>query len=237
MEKKSFGTNDIFNVFMIIVVLISSSLTFAFFYDYLPSIFPPQILGADISKIVSGLFGTIILEIGALTWLYVYLRITENHIQRNIAFQTSIISFSGSIITAFTKLIFIGNSLFQLTEDAHNTIGFVALFGIAFVLVFNFMSIWRFKKNSDESIESIEEANRETRLRNVTQQRQKMLDRLVEQKVRKKFMIDSDKLAEDIASSYYRDKIEQELGRRQSSTIMMHENGNESEEGETFPKV
>ena len=35
----------------------------------------------------------------------------------------------------------------------------------------------------------------------------------------------------------YRDKIEQELGRRQSSTIMMHENGHESEEGETFPKV
>lgn len=217
--KNNLSFNDVFIAFMTIVVIISGSLTFAFFYEYLPFIFPSTLLGEDVSRFVSGVFGTVILEAGSLVWLFTYLRLCENRYQRSIAFQTSIISFSGSLATTFVQLIFMGNGLFELDQNARNIIGFIALFAIAFVLVYNFASIWRYKKNSNESIEEIEDARREDSLKSVVQARQKKLDRLVEKNVDKLLQQEAPELAMKIAQSHISAKLETETLNRTSAEL------------------
>ena len=235
MEKeRNKSVEYVFTAFLVLIVFVSSVLTFGFFYEFLPNFLPVELVGENISKVLSGLFGLLVFDIGSLVWLYVHLKISENDSQRTIAIFASGINFAGSLITSFTYLVITGQKLYNLSDDLRQTIGFVSLLCIAGVLVYNFFSVWMFKKNSDESITDIMEGKRQQRLKDAFLQRQKMLDKAVEAEVRKRFNEQKTHIANQIADSYVQKKIEEELGRHSLGTVTEQENGYHVEE---LPKV
>lgn len=215
MEHKENNTyiQSIFIVFTIIVILISSTLTFSFFLEFLPNFLPMELVGKEISQIFSGLFGLLVFDIGSLVWLYVYLKLAENDSQRTTSMFASLIDFAGSLITSFTYLIITGQKLYALSEGLRSNIGFVALISIAFVMVYNFFSIWVYKKNSDESLKDIDEGRRRQRLQNLFKAREAILDKDIEKLVRDEYNRRKPEIAKMIAEKTINKKIEEELGR------------------------
>lgn len=210
-ENKSLQT--LFQAFIGLVVVISSILTFGFFYEFLPNFLPVELVGEEISKFASGLFGLLVFDLGSLMWLYVYLKLCDNASQRTTAIFASVVDFAGSLITSFTYLIITGQKLLNLEDSIRSTVGFVSLISIAAVMVYNFLSIWIYKKNSDESIRDIAEGKRKQRLADVYEVRKKALDSDVEKLVRQRFNDRKSEIADMIADRIVQDKIEEELGR------------------------
>jgi len=216
MSKKS--ASDIFKVFAALIFLASAALTFGFFFDHLPSIVP--MLDPLTAAIVAGVLGLLIFDGGALAWLKVYLDACDNNDQRTIAITTSVVDISGSAIASFTQIVFAGTSLVTLSPDTQYFVGLAALVAAAGVLTFNFISIWRFHKNSDASKLAIREADRLAKIREEEDEQARHLDDLVVQKVREKLQAAAEQIAETQASriAKTREMIELAKGDRQVST-------------------
>lgn len=180
MNKNS--AKDIFKIFAALIFIASATLTFGFFYEHLPSIVP-DVVDQLTAAIIAGVLGTLIFDGGALAWLKVYLDASENNDQRSIALSTSIVDITGSAVASFVQIIFAGTNLVALSADTRWAVGLAALVAAAGVLTWNFISIWRFHKNSDVSKESIREAERLARIRQAEERQADYLDSLIEQEV------------------------------------------------------
>lgn len=228
MDKNNKSLEVLFNVFIGLIVIISSILTFGFFYEFLPNFLPVELVGEDISKMFSGLLGMLILDLGSLMWLYTNLKLAENDTQRTVTLFASVIDFVGSLITSFTFLVITGQRLYDMPDNMRSNIGLISLISIAGILVYNFLSIWLYKRNSEESLQDIAEGKRKQRLASVFRAREEALDKDVEKLVREQFNKAKPELAKVIAERHIQIKMEDELARLNLGT-----NGKFSEIGES----
>ena len=228
MDKNNKNLEVLFNAFIGLIVIISSILTFGFFYEFLPNFLPVELVGEDISKIFSGLLGTVILDLGSLMWLYTNLKLAENDTQRTVTLFASIIDFVGSLITSFTFLVITGQKLYNMPENMRSSIGLVSLISIAGILVYNFLSIWLYKRNSEESLKDIYEGKRKQLLQTITVKRREALDKDVNKMVIDKFNVYKPELADTVAKRLVEVMLEEELSR-----ISLGTNGKFSSVGES----
>lgn len=188
------GTKDIFNLFAGTIILASSILTFGFFFTFLPALV--VFLDANIAALISGTLGVLIFDGGALVWLRVYLHGCENDDQRNIALQTSVIDITGSAVASFVQIFLTGTGLIALSDNFKWGIGLAALIVTGAVLTWNFVAVWRFRKNSDASKESIREGKRQALIRAEEDKQLDELDKMIASKVSSKLQERTDELAE-----------------------------------------
>ncbi len=183
-KASNLQASDTFMIFAGIIFAASAAFTFAFFYTFLPGIFPPDVLSESIAPWVSGGLGVAIFDGGALAWLIVYLKGCDNEDQRNIAMSTSMIDIVGSALATLTQLLLGGQALVALEQTTRDGIGWGALIFISICLTFNFVSVWRFHKNSDESKLAQREADRLAVLRNAEDESMDHYDQLLAQEIK-----------------------------------------------------
>lgn len=206
------SAKDVFIIFAALIFIASAVLTFGFFFTHLPSIVP-DVVDDFTAAIIAGALGLVIFDGGALAWLKVYLDGSENNDQRNIALSTSVVDITGSAVASFVQILFAGTDLVTLSPETEYTVGIVSLVAMAGVLTFNFVSVWRFHKNSDASKTAIREANRLGRIRAAEEEQADQLDTLVAQKVSEKLAAVSDRLADQQAERIVAERVRLESGK------------------------
>lgn len=201
---------DLFKIFGALIVAASAALTFAFFWTFLPSLIPTGVIDAWTASMISGVLGVLIFDAGALAWLKIYLDGSENNDQRAIAMQTSILDIAGSATASFAQILLTGTGLVDLDPATRITVGWASLFAVALTLCWNFVSVWRFHKNSDMSKLAIREADRLGRIREAEESQADELDELIAQKVGEKLASLSNELAEQQAERIVRRRVDLE---------------------------
>lgn len=205
------SARNLFKIFATIIFIASATLTFAFFYTYLPAIIPAVDL--YVAAIAAGFLGLIIFDGGAIAWLKTYLDACENNDQREIALTTSVIDIAGSAVASFAQIILQGTGLVTLGDDTVFLVGVISLFAVAGVLSWNFVAVWRFHKNSDASKASIREANRMAIIRAKEDEEADILDQLIAQKVGELLAGEADAIAVQQAARIAAKRRRIELGK------------------------
>lgn len=151
---------DEYILFAAVIFVVSATTSGAFFYTFLPDLIPPEWFGREIGRIIGALIGVFIYDVLSLLWLRQWLRGAQNDDQRKIAMWSSVLDIAGSAAASFAQLLLTGTGLINMPQEAKNTIGIVTLVLTAFVITWNFIAVWRFHKNSNESKVRIRTARR-----------------------------------------------------------------------------
>lgn len=212
-----YTATDLFKIFAALIFVASAILTFAFFWTFLPALVPAGVLDDFTAAFISGGLGVLIFDAGALAWLKIYLDGCQNNDQRNVAMSTSVLDVSGSAVASFAQIILTGTGLVALDPNTQLTIGWASLLAVAGTLVFNFVSVWRFHKNSDASKLAIREANRLGKIREAEEAQEDHLDDLIAQKVHEKLAAVSDALADQQADRIVAERVRLEKSKNYES--------------------
>jgi len=128
--------------FFALLVLINAGLTSSFFVsNYTNAI--SIVTNPTANKFLTVVVGIILLDIGALAWLYLYENLSYTARARNVAQFMSWAGLVASTVASVAQLV-LTNTLVALGEDVINGAGMVSLIGVAGILVAHVfaMMIW-----------------------------------------------------------------------------------------------
>ena len=178
-----------------IIVGISAITTYGFFSTYFPGLVPVDIAGPMYSRMLSGLVGVIIFDLGVIVWLTAFLRNAETPEQRAIALVMTFFCFTISAISSAAHLYMSG--IGAMAQDAATiaTLRNVSMVAVVLGVVCNFGAWTLYGRYSYASKLRVREADRRDNLQKAENQQAKFLDSLVAQDVKKQLEAEAPQLA------------------------------------------
>ena len=170
--------------FGIVVLAISASTSFAFFYNYFSNLIPPGVLGEGISALISGVVGTLLFDVASVVWLQTYLNDARTPEQRAISLIMLIITFLGAAAASVAHLALSATGELALDAATLDTIATISLVTVIVGVIFNFGSTIAYQRYSQENKESVRESDRSDAVQRAEDDQLNELDRQLDKEVR-----------------------------------------------------
>jgi hypothetical protein len=191
-----------------VILAISASTSFAFFYNYFSNLIPPGIMGADVASLISGIVGTLLFDVAAVVWLQTYLNDARTPEQRAISLIMLIITFTGAAAASVAHLSLSATGELALDASTLDSIATVALVTVIIGVIANFGSTIAYQRFSYDNKQAVREADREDEIQKAEDGAANELDALVSQKLKERLTQIAPTLAADqaarIAAQYQR---------------------------------
>lgn len=196
-------------IFAAVILAISASTSFGFFYEYFNSLIPPELFGQMVGAIISGVIGTLLFDVASALWLNTFLHHAETPEQRAVTLIMTMVTFAGAAAAsiAHLSLTATGGSIY-LDAGAKETIGIVALVVVIAGVILNFGATLAYNRFSLENKLAVRESDRLDTIQKAEDEQADYLDSLIAQKVKEKLEEQADNLADiqadRIAAGVYR---------------------------------
>jgi hypothetical protein len=191
-----------------VILAISASTSFAFFYNYFSSLIPPGVLGPDVAALISGVIGTLLFDVAAVVWLQTYLNDARTPEQRAISLMMLIITFIGAAAASVAHLSLSATGELALDVATLDSIATVALVTVIIGVIANFGSTIAYQRFSYDNKQAVRESDREDEIQKAEDGAANELDALVSQKLKERLTQIAPTLADDqaarIAAQYQR---------------------------------
>lgn len=187
--------------FAMIVLVISASTSFGFFYNFFDALVPPALLGREAGALISGAVGVLLFDVACAIWLYTFLHHAETAEQRAITLIMVTATFLGAAAASVAHLALSASGGYFIAEEAaKQNIGLMALVVVVIGVVADFGATLMYQRFSQENKEAVREADRRDRILQAEDEQARELDDLVTQKVKGKLTSVADNLAEQQAA-------------------------------------
>lgn len=170
-------------LFSAAVLVISSSTSFAFFYNFFDGLIPPALLGQEVSALISGIVGVLLFDGACVVWLYAYLRDAETADQRAVSMVMVLITFIGGTAASVAHIA-LSAAEFGVDPETAATIGNLSIVAVIVGVVANFGAVQLYRSSTIEVKEAIREADREDEIQKVREGNEKELDQMVASKAK-----------------------------------------------------
>jgi hypothetical protein len=191
-----------------VILAISASTSFAFFYNYFSSLIPPGVLGPDVAALISGVIGTLLFDVAAVVWLQTYLNDARTPEQRAISLMMLIITFVGAAAASVAHLSLSATGELALDASTLDSIATVALVTVIIGVIANFGSTIAYQRFSYDNKQAVRESDREDEIQKAEDGAANELDALVSQELKERLTHIAPTLAADqaerIAARYQR---------------------------------
>jgi len=198
--------------FGVIILAISASTSFAFFYNYFSNLIPPGVLGPDVAALISGIVGTLLFDVAAVVWLQTYLNDARTPEQRAISLMMLIVTFVGAAAASVAHLSLSATGDLALDAATLDSIATVSLVTVIIGVIANFGSTIAYQRFSYDNKQSVRTSDREDEIQKAEDEAANELDSLVSQKLKEKLTHIAPSLADQQAA-----RIAAQYARRESA--------------------
>lgn len=146
--------------FGVVILAISASTSFAFFYNYFSNLIPPGVLGPAVAALISGIVGTLLFDVASVVWLQTYLNDAKTPEQRAISLIMLIVTFVGAAAASVAHLSLSATGELALDAATLGSIATVALVTVIIGVIANFGSVIAYQRFSKESKDAVRESDR-----------------------------------------------------------------------------
>ncbi len=146
--------------FGVVILAISASTSFAFFYNYFSNLIPPGVLGPAVAALISGIVGTLLFDVASVVWLQTYLNDAKTPEQRAISLIMLIVTFVGAAAASVAHLSLSATGELALDTATLGSIATVALVTVIIGVIANFGSVIAYQRFSKESKDAVRESDR-----------------------------------------------------------------------------
>ena len=194
--------------FGVVVLIISASTSFAFFYNYFSNLIPPGLLGTSVASLISGFVGTLLFDVASVVWLQTYLNDARTPEQRAISLIMLIVTFLGAAAASVAHLALSATGELALDAATLDSIATISLVAVIIGVIANFGSTIAYQRFSQENKEAVRESDRLDEIQKAEDEQALELDRQVAQKLRERLVDIAPSLAAQqaarIAAQYQR---------------------------------
>lgn len=194
--------------FGVIVLTISASTSFAFFYNYFSNLIPPGLLGSSVASLISGIVGTLLFDVASVVWLQTYLNDARTPEQRAISLIMLIVTFLGAAAASVAHLALSATGELALDAATLDSIATISLVAVIIGVIANFGSTIAYQRFSYENKQSVRTSDREDEIQKAEDEAANELDSLVSQKLKERLThiapALADRQADRIAAQYER---------------------------------
>lgn len=197
--------------FSLIILAISATTTFTFFSSYFIQIFPVDLLGSQLARLMAGGAGVILFDLAAVYWLSTFLRHAETSEQRAISGLLLVITFAGAAAASMAQLGLAATGDVALDPATRQSIADISVWTVIAGVVVNFGANIAYSRFSLASKEAVREANRRDSLQKAEDKGNDLLDRELSQLVEQYLSDEVDAIAREqarrIAGQWRRDEL------------------------------
>jgi hypothetical protein len=170
--------------FAVVIVAISASTSFGFFYTFFTNLIPAGVLDPLIGALISGVVGVLLFDVASVIWLNTFLNHAETPEQRAITLIMTIVTFLGSAAASVAYLVLTATGDLALDPTTRGSIGMFALVVVIIGVVANFGSMQAYQRFSYDNKQRVREADRRDRIQTAEEEQAAHLDDLIAQQVR-----------------------------------------------------
>ena len=194
--------------FSLIVLAISASTSFGFFYAFFDSLLPPDLLGPGVGAFISGAVGVLLFDVACSIWLFTFLHHAGTPEQRAITLIMTAVTFIGSAAASVAHLGLTATGDLAIEESARGTIGMVSLIVVILGVICNFGAALAYQRFSYDNKIQVRESDRLDMIQKAEDEQAGYLDTLVAQEVKELLTSQAPQLAaiqaERLAAKFYR---------------------------------
>lgn len=194
-DYKKKAAQYIFVFFGVIVLVISAITSFSFFYTFFGNLLPDGFVENSISRMVSGVIGTVLFDLATAVWLFVFLQASNSPEQRAISGIMTLVVFVGAASSSVAYLILTATGQLALDAGTQDSVATFALVVVIIGVIANFGAAQAHRALSTENKEAITLSNWRDKLAKNKQKNKKGLMRQVEAQVKEQLKIISPDLA------------------------------------------
>jgi len=149
--------------FGIVVLIISATTSFGFFYRFFSGLIPADIVGAFVARVVAGIVGVILYDLATVFWLTLFLSNADTPHQRAISGVMIAVSFIGAAVASVAHVILTATS-FELTGSWFVTLQWVSVGTVTVGIIAQFGAKTLYDSQSHENTVKMKEADRRDEL-------------------------------------------------------------------------
>ncbi len=202
--------------FGVVVLAISASTSFGFFYTFFDNLIPHSVLAADIAALISGVIGTLLFDVACAIWLFIFLHHSETPEQRAITLIMTVLTFIGSAAASVAYLGLTAGGDLALDTATRDTIATFALVVVIIGVIANFGAMQAYQRYSYTNKQRVMEADRRDLLQSAEDEQARYLDELITQQVKEILTAQAGTLAQQqarrIAAKFYRHEMAKYAG-------------------------
>ena len=204
------GAKFLIAAFSLVVLSISASTSFGFFYRFFSALIPPSLLGAAIGALISGLIGVLLFDVACSIWLYTFLHHAITPEQRAVSLIMCGVTFIGAAAASIAHLALTASSDMALDASAVNTIAMISLVAVIVGVIANFGASLAYQRFDYGNKQKVREADRHDEIQRAEDEHAAYLDSLISQRVKERLAEAAPQLADiqarRIASRFNRDE-------------------------------
>lgn len=185
--------------FAIVLLAISASTSFGFFYNHFYLI-PPSLLGETVGQLISGIVGVLLFDAATSIWLITYLNDAKTPEQRAIALILSGATFLGAAAASVAHLALSATGTMALDAATLDTISMIALVCVILGVIANFGGSLMYSRFSYDNKLSVRESDRADSVQMAEDEQARLLDDLIAQGVKEQITALAPQLAHEQAS-------------------------------------
>jgi len=185
--------------FSVVILAISATTTFTFFSTYFAQIFPADMLGIQIARLLAGGAGVVLFDLAAIYWLNTFLRHAETSEQRAISLILLIITFIGAAAASIAQLGLAATGDVALDPATRQSIADISVWTVIVGVVVNFGANIAYSRFSMASKTAVREADRRDLVQQAEDEQARHLDTLIKQRVQEYIAAEAEPLAQEQA--------------------------------------
>lgn len=185
--------------FAIVLLVISATTSFAFFFNHF-YIIPPSLLGETVGQLISGIVGVLLFDAATSIWLVIYLQDAGTPEQRAISLILAGFTFLGAAAASVAHLALSATGTMALDIETLDTISMIALVCVILGVIANFGGSLMYSRFSQDNKIAVRESDRSDAIQKAEDEQARLLDGLIAQGVKEQITAVAPALAKEQAS-------------------------------------
>lgn len=185
--------------FAIVLLVISATTSFAFFFNHF-YIIPPSLLGETVGQLISGIVGVLLFDAATSIWLVIYLQDARTPEQRAISLVLAGFTFLGAAAASVAHLALSATGTMALDIETLDTISMIALVCVILGVIANFGGSLMYSRFSHDNKIAVRESDRSDAIQEAEDEQARLLDGLIAQGVKEQITAVAPALAREQAT-------------------------------------
>lgn len=169
--------------FAMVVLTISATTSFGFFYSFFSGIIPTAVLPQSIGALISGSIGVMLFDAATVTWLILFLHHSQTPEQRAITLIMTVLTFIGSAAASIAYITLTADGQLAVDVATADTVSNMALAVVILGIVANFGAMQMYNRYSYDNKQKVLQSNRRDMLQTAEDSQARYLDDLIAQQV------------------------------------------------------
>lgn len=227
MSHKKTAARFLAMAFAIVLLAISASTSFGFFYNHFYLI-PPTLLGETVGQMISGIVGVLLFDAATSIWLITYLQDAQTPEQRAISLLLSGATFLGAAAASVAHLALSATGSMALDVATLDTISMIALVCVILGVIANFGGSLMYSRFSYDNKIAVRESDRADAVQMAEDEQARLLDDLIAQGVKEQITALAPQLANEQASRLVESFRAREMAKYAGTGTNAAQNGHKS---------